>query len=133
MISVQSASKNVPPDNSDQKLPHRHEGAVKRQHEPQQIIGNLLAAEISDKQARSTKYHMTIAKLPRAKEIKEFDFEAARVNETLFPDLATGEPLDHQRNLVLIGGNSITRNGYLLITSHVLLIIVDRMGIFDKS
>jgi hypothetical protein len=52
--------------------------AVKRQHEPQQIIGDLLTAEISEKQARSIKYQMTIAKLPLAKEIEEFDFEAAR-------------------------------------------------------
>jgi DNA replication protein DnaC len=77
---------------------------VKRQHEPQRIIGDLLTAEISEKQARSIKYQMTIAKLPLAKEIKEFDFEAAEVNETLIRDLATGDFLDHQRNLVLIGG-----------------------------
>jgi hypothetical protein len=62
--------------------------AVKRQHEPQQIIGDLLTAEISEKQARSIKYQMTIAKLPLAKEIEEFDFEAAEVNETLVRDLA---------------------------------------------
>ena len=49
--------------------------AVKRQHEPQKIVGDLLTAEISEKQARSIKYQMTIAKLPLAKEIKEFDFE----------------------------------------------------------
>ena len=78
--------------------------AVKRQHEPQQIIGDLLHAEISEKQARSVKYQMTIAKLPLAKEIEEFDFEVAEVNETLIRDLATGDFLDHQRNLVLIGG-----------------------------
>jgi hypothetical protein len=42
--------------------------AVKRQHEPQRIIGDLLTAEISEKQARSIKYQMTIAKLPLAKE-----------------------------------------------------------------
>ena len=64
--------------------------AVKRQHEPQQIIGDLLHAEITEKQARSVKYQMTIAKLPLAKEINEFDFEAAEVNETLIRDLATG-------------------------------------------
>lgn len=51
--------------------------AVKRQHEPQQIIGDLLTAEIREKQARSVKYQMTIAKLPLAKELEEFDFEAA--------------------------------------------------------
>jgi DNA replication protein DnaC len=90
--------------------------AVKRQHEPQRIIGDLLTAEISESEplaaigprtmanARSIKYQMTIAKLPLAKEIKEFDFEAAEVNETLIRDLATGDFLDHQRNLVLIGG-----------------------------
>lgn len=78
--------------------------AVKRQHEPQQIIGDLLTAEIREKQARSIKYQMTIAKLPLAKELEEFDFEAANVNETLIRDLATGDFLDHQRNLVLIGG-----------------------------
>ena len=78
--------------------------AVKRQHEPQQIIGDLLTAEISEKQARSIKYQMTIAKLPLAKEVDEFDFETAEVNETLIRDLAIGDFLDHQRNLVLIGG-----------------------------
>ena len=78
--------------------------ALKRQHEPQQIIGDLLTAEISEKQARSIKYQMTIAKLPLAKELEEFDFDAAEVNETLVRDLATGDFLDHQRNLVLVGG-----------------------------
>src|SRR5206468_12513273 len=38
--------------------------AIKRQHEPQRIIGDLLTAEISEKQARSIKYQLTIAKLP---------------------------------------------------------------------
>jgi len=47
---------------------------------------------------------MTIAKLPLAKELEEFDFEAGEVNETLIRDLAGGDSLDHQRNLVLISG-----------------------------
>jgi len=78
--------------------------ALKRQHDPQQIIGDLLTAEITEKQARSIKYQMTIAKLPLAKELEEFDFEATEINETLIRDLAGGDFLDHQRNLVLIGG-----------------------------
>jgi len=49
--------------------------AVKRRHEPQQIIGDLLNAEISEKLARSIKYQMSIAKLPLAKELEEFSFE----------------------------------------------------------
>ena len=78
--------------------------AVKRQHEPQQIVGDLLHAEINEKQARSIKYQMTIAKLPLAKEVNEFDFEETPVNETLVRDLASAEFLEQQRNIVLIGG-----------------------------
>ncbi len=40
---------------------------LKRQHEPQRIVGDLLKAEIAEKQARSIKYQLTIAKLPLAK------------------------------------------------------------------
>ncbi|MBL6426584.1 MAG: hypothetical protein HOY44_03555 [Maritimibacter sp.] len=57
----------------------RSDTAVKRQHEPQQIIGDLLTAEIREKQARSIKYQMTIAKLPLAKELEEFDFRPPRL------------------------------------------------------
>jgi DNA replication protein DnaC len=78
--------------------------AVKRQHEPQRIIGDLLAAEISEKQARSMKYQLTIAKLPFAKEIDEFVFTNTPINETLVRDLAGGGFLASQRNLVLVGG-----------------------------
>jgi DNA replication protein DnaC len=78
--------------------------AVKRQHEPQRIVGDLLAAEMSEKQARSIKYQMTIARMPFAKEIEEFAFEDTPVNEILVRDLAGGAFLEQQRNLVLIGG-----------------------------
>ena len=78
--------------------------AVKRQHEPQRVVGDLLGAEISEKQARSIKYQMTIAKLPLAKDIDDFDFDTAAVNETLVRDLAGGGFIEQQRNVVLIGG-----------------------------
>jgi DNA replication protein DnaC len=78
--------------------------AIKRQHEPQRIVGDLLAAEISEKQARSVKYQITIAKLPLAKDIDDFVFDGAPVNETLARDLAGGDFLAHQRNVVLVGG-----------------------------
>ncbi len=37
--------------------------ALKRKHEPQQLVGDLLKAEISEKQARSIRYQLTTAKL----------------------------------------------------------------------
>jgi DNA replication protein DnaC len=78
--------------------------AVKRQHSSQRVVGDLLKAEISEKQARSIKYQMTIAKLPLAKEIAGFDFAAIPINEGLVRDLATGAFLASQRNAVLVGG-----------------------------
>ena len=78
--------------------------AVKRQHEPQRIVGDLLTAEIAEKQARSIKYQITIAKLPLAKDIDDFDFAGTPINEALVRDLAGGSFLAHQRNVVLVGG-----------------------------
>jgi DNA replication protein DnaC len=78
--------------------------AVKRQHEPQRIVGDLLTAEITEKQARSIRYQITIAKLPLAKDLDEFRFDNTPINETLVRDLASGNFLAHQRNLVLVGG-----------------------------
>ncbi len=78
--------------------------AVKRQHEPQRVVGDLLQAEISEKQARSIKSQMTSARLPLAKEIGESDFSGMPVNEALVRDLAGGGFLEQQRNAVLAGG-----------------------------
>ena len=78
--------------------------AVKRQHEPQRVVSDLLTAELSEKQARSIKYQIAIARLPMAKEIDEFVFDGTPINETLVRDLAGGGFLAQQRNLVLVGG-----------------------------
>ena len=79
--------------------------AVKRQHEPQRIVGDLLNAEISEKQARSIKYQLTIAKLPLAKDLTDFQFEGTPINETLVNELAGGDFIAQQRNAVLVGRN----------------------------
>jgi DNA replication protein DnaC len=78
--------------------------AVKRQHEPQRIVGDLLTAEITEKQVRSIKYQVTLARLPLAKDIGDFAFDGTPVNETLVHDLLDGNFLAHQRNVVLVGG-----------------------------
>ena len=78
--------------------------AVKCQHEPQRIVGDLLIAEISEKQARSIKYQLTIAKLPLAKGLDDFQFEGTPINPTLVNDLAGGGFIAQQRKVVLVGG-----------------------------
>lgn len=77
---------------------------IKRQHPVQQIVGELLKAEIAEKHARSIKYQMTASKLPLAKEIDGFEFAGTPINEGLVRDLATGAFLASQRNIVLVGG-----------------------------
>jgi DNA replication protein DnaC len=91
--------------------------AVKRQHEPQRIVGDLLSAEISEKQARSIKYQITIAKLPLAKDIDDFSFNSTPINEALVRDLIGGNFLAHQRNVVLVGGTGTGK-------SHLVIAIV---------
>lgn len=77
---------------------------VKRQHPAQRVVGELLKAEIAEKRARSIKYQMTIARLPLAKELADFEFADTPINQPLVCDLATAGFLEQQRNCVLIGG-----------------------------
>jgi DNA replication protein DnaC len=77
---------------------------VKRQHPLDRVIGALLKAEIAEKHARSIRYQLGIARLPLAKEIEDFVFKGTPINADLVKDLAGGGFLEHQRNVVLIGG-----------------------------
>jgi DNA replication protein DnaC len=70
----------------------------------QHVVGDLLTAEIAEKQARSIKYQMTIAKLPLAKDLDDFVFDGSPINQTLVRDLAGGDFLAHERNVVFVGG-----------------------------
>lgn len=76
----------------------------KRQHPFEQILADLLQAEIADKQARSIRYQLGVARMPVIKELAEFDFDASCVEQVLINELTTGEFLDERRNVVFIGG-----------------------------
>src|SRR5580700_832820 len=78
--------------------------ALKRKHEPQQLVGDLLKAEIWEKRARSIRYQLTTAKLPLAKDMNDFAFKDTLINENLVRDLAGGVFVAQQRNVVLVGG-----------------------------
>jgi len=80
------------------------ERARKRKRSIEETLGELLQAEIVDKQTRSIRYQLGIAKLPLAKELTDFAFDDTPIHETLIRDLATGEFLSQQRNVVFIGG-----------------------------
>ena len=58
---------------------------ITRQHEPPRIVGDLLQSEIAEKQARSIKYQMTIAKLPLAKDLDDCDVTGTPVHRYTDP------------------------------------------------
>lgn len=95
--------------------------AIKRQHEPPKIVGDLLSAEIAEKQARSIKYQLTIAKLPLAKDIEDFDFTGTPVNEPLIRDLAGGTFVADQRNVVLVGGTGTGKSHLAIAIARALI------------
>ncbi|WP_103727739.1 IS21-like element helper ATPase IstB [Novosphingobium sp. HII-3] len=94
---------------------------IKRQHEPPRIVGDLLRSEIAEKQARSIKYQITIAKLPLAKDIDDFDFTNTPVNEGLVRQLATGAFLAEQHNIVLVGGTGTGKSHLSIALARALI------------
>ncbi len=94
---------------------------IKRQHEPPRIVGELLQSEIAEKQARSIRYQLSIAKLPLAKDIDDFDFADTPVNESLVRELATGTFVADQRNVVLVGGTGTGKSHLAIAIARALI------------
>ena len=94
---------------------------IKRQHEPPRIVGDLLQSEIAEKQARSIRYQLTIAKLPLAKDLDDFTFTNTPINEGLVRDLATGSFVADQRNVVLVGGTGTGKSHLAIAIARALI------------
>ena len=92
---------------------------VKRKHSIARIVGDLLAAEVADKKARSIRYRLSMAKLPLAKDLSDFDFNASPVNEALVRELHDGGFVQSLRNAVLVGGTGTGKTHLAVaITAH---------------
>lgn len=94
---------------------------IKRQHEPPKIVGDLLSAEIAEKLARSIKYQMTLAKLPLAKDVEDFEFTGTPVNEALLRELLAGTFITDQRNVVLVGGTGTGKSHLAIAIARALI------------
>ncbi|WP_419737975.1 IS21-like element helper ATPase IstB [Ruegeria sp.] len=80
------------------------QAAVKNNWRPQQVVAELLTAELAEKTARSIRYQMGAAKFPVCKSLPEFDFTVSPVNEEVVRNLHDGDFMDQARNGVLVGG-----------------------------
>lgn len=64
---------------------------------------------------------MTVAKLPLAKDIEEFDFTGTPINEGLVRELANGSFVADQRNVVLIGGTGTGKTHLAIAIARTLI------------
>jgi DNA replication protein DnaC len=78
--------------------------AAKRHHSPEQVVGQLLAAQLADVESRATAYRMGNARFPVMKTLAEFEFAGSPVNAMAVRELHRGLFLTESRNAVLIGG-----------------------------
>lgn len=78
--------------------------AAKRHHSPEQVVGQLLAAQLADVESRATAYRIGNARFPVMKALSEFEFTGSPVNAAAVRELHRGAFLTESRNAVLIGG-----------------------------
>ena len=67
-------------------------------------LQQLIEAEVTERQVRSIRYQMTIAKFPHHKDFATFDYGASAIDKATIEPLCSGEFAAHAHNLILVGG-----------------------------
>lgn len=75
-----------------------------RRDELYPLLGSLIRAELTHRQARSISYRIKGAKFPVLKDLDTFIFADTPVDQGQVRELAKGDFLDAKRNIILIGG-----------------------------
>ena len=70
----------------------------------EKILLDLLRAEVAERQVRSIRYRLGLARFPVAKDLDQFDLGASPVDETQVRALCEGRFLAAQTNVILVGG-----------------------------
>ncbi len=71
---------------------------------PEQWLRRMIEAEESERQCRSIRYQMGIAKFPLARDLDSFDTSGSPINPEQLRALDRDDFLTQKRNLLLIGG-----------------------------
>ena len=77
---------------------------IKSRATPDKILCDLLEAELAERQVRSIRYRMSLAKFPVDKDLDRFDFTVSPVNEMQVRHLYDGNFLVDHTNLIMVGG-----------------------------
>jgi DNA replication protein DnaC len=75
-----------------------------RRDELYPLLGSLIRAELAHRQSRSINYRISGTRFPVLKDLDAFTFEGTPVDEGQIRELASGDFIDANRNLILIGG-----------------------------
>lgn len=71
---------------------------------PEITLSQLIKAEIADRQMRSLKYQLKVAKFPIHRDLVEFDWNETPLSRQQIEQLATSGFMDDAHNLILVGG-----------------------------
>ncbi len=77
---------------------------IKSRATPDKILCDLLEAELAERQVRSIRYRMSLAKFPVDKDLDRFDFSVSPVNEMQVRHLYDGNFLVDHTNIIMVGG-----------------------------
>jgi len=77
---------------------------IKSRATPDKILCDLLEAELAERQVRSIRYRMSLAKFPVDKDLDRFDFTVSPVNEMQVRHLYDGSFLSDNTNIIMVGG-----------------------------
>ena len=77
---------------------------IKTRATPDKILCDLLEAEVAERQVRSIRYRMGLAKFSVDKDLDRFDFTVSPVNEMQVRHLYGGDFINDNTNIILFGG-----------------------------
>lgn len=77
---------------------------IKSRATSDKILCDLLEAELAERQVRSIRYRMSLAKFPVDKDLDRFDFAVSPVNEMQVRHLYDGSFLVDHTNIIMVGG-----------------------------
>jgi len=77
----------------------------KRGDTPEKLLLTLLEAEVTERSARSLRYRLIQARFPIQKELENFDFTVAQMEEARIRNLYEGNFTESRTNVIFVGGS----------------------------